>query len=263
VSIDGVQFPLWMLGNTVEQLLSHRTMLPAWVDFHSSMPRLEERKQTKQHFERTVMLMEPRTDDNSWCYSDLGYIYLGFILESLYGKPQNELFFEKIASPLGLERQMCYRPLHYFNQDQIAATCAYANGFIQGHPDDANARALAHVAGHAGLFSSAKNIDKYVRALLNHDFPCNSDTIDYFLNFRHIETPFALGWDRPTSEHSLSGRKPGDPVIGHLGFTGCSVWIDMDTKRVVTLLTNRTHCNSDPGSIATLRKEIHRICWRL
>lgn len=263
VSISGVQFPLWCLGDTIEQLLSHRTMLPAWADFHHSMPRLEERRQTIQHFERVIMLMEPRDDNNSWCYSDLGYMLLGFILESIYQTTQEELFVHKISRPLGLDHDMCYRPLHQCSQKMIAATCPYAGSFIQGHPDDANARALAHIAGHAGLFASAKAVDTYVRALISHHFVCKPETIDRFLNYRHIETPFALGWDRPTSENSLSGRKPGDPVIGHLGFTGCSVWVDMETGRIVTFLTNRTHCNSEPSTLGPLRRKLHAICWGL
>ena len=263
VSISGVQFPTWCLGDTIEQLLSHRTMLPAWFDFHQAMPRIEERRQTVQHFQRVIMQLEPRNDGTSWCYSDLGYMLLGFILEAIYQVSQDELFIQKISRPMGIEHEMCYLPLHHCSQKQIAATCPYANSFIQGHPDDANTRVLAHVAGHAGLFASANTIDHYVRSIIEHQFVCKPETIDRFITYRHPETPFALGWDRPTSADSLSGRKPGDPVIGHLGFTGCSVWIDLESRRIVTFLTNRTHCNEQPSSLGDLRRQIHSICWSL
>lgn len=263
ISIPELQFPSWSLANTISDLLSHQTDLPAWVDFHGTIPRVEDHETASRFFELECKRLQPRADDKTWCYSDVGYILLGLMLERSYHMTLAELFEQKIARPLGLSLQMLYSPLHWVMRQQIAATCHYMGAYIQGHPDDANARALTHVAGHAGLFATAGAVAAYVRAMLSKSFVCDSDIVNTFITYKSERSPFALGWDRPTSEDSLSGRRPGENVIGHLGFTGCSVWVDLDTKRSVTLLTNRTHANSEPGSIATLRREIYRMCWEL
>ena len=263
ISVPDLQFPSWSLANTLVDLLSHQTDLPAWVDFHGAIPRVEDHDTASRFFELECKRLQPRTDGKTWCYSDVGYILLGLMLERSYHMHLSDLFAQKIARPLGLGMQMLYSPLHWVMRNQIAATCHYMGAYIQGHPDDANARALTHVAGHAGLFATAEAIAAYVRAMLSDNFVCSSEIMREFLTYKSSRTPFALGWDRPTSEDSLSGRRPGENVIGHLGFTGCSVWIDLDTKRSVTLLTNRAHENDDPGSIASLRREIYRMCWEL
>lgn len=263
IYIDGVKFPSWLLSYTIQDLLSHQTPLQAWHDFHGPNPHLDNYEAATHLFQQTIYTLPDRDDGKSWCYSDLGFILLGFILENCYQKPLPELFRHKIAAPLGLSECMMFSPLHHFSRTNIAATCAYQNAYIQGHPDDANARVLCHAAGHAGLFATAEAIALFVHKLLSGQFPCHQDTIHQFIHYKSPKTPFALGWDRPTSNDSLSGRCPGDNVIGHLGFTGCSVWIDLDTARSVTLLTNRTHLNDDPKSIANIRRDIHRICWNI
>jgi CubicO group peptidase (beta-lactamase class C family) len=263
ITLNSFPLPSWCLGCTIEELLSHQTPLPAWFDFHETLPRREDHETAKRAFAIACQKLNPRDDNQSWCYSDIGFIILGFLLESIYGMELDKLFNQKVAEPLGLESQMMYRPLHHVDRSTIAATCPYQDAYIQGHPDDANARALTHIAGHAGLFASARAIAAFVRSLISHSFPCPASIIDQFLTYRSPRTPFALGWDRPTSDDSLSARKAGENVIGHLGFTGCSVWIDLDTKRSVTLLTNRTHMNDNPKSIADLRRKIHKLSWEL
>lgn len=261
VTLDCVKLPSWLLASTIADLLSHRTPLQAWINFYDSMPSIEDHRGARLCIERMIEESSPRKDASAYCYSDLGYLLLGFILESLYGDSLEHLFTEMLAIPLGLQSQMMYCPLHHVEQKRIVATCWRHGCTVQGHPDDANACALTHYAGHAGLFASALAVDAYVRAILNGSFPCDSKIVDAFLSYHHPETPYALGWDRPTSKDSLSARNVGDPVLGHLGFTGCSVWFDTTSKRCVTLLTNRTHTNDDPKSINPLRREVYSLAW--
>lgn len=263
VSLNWLTVPPWLLGNTIGDLLSHQTELPAWKDLHGNAPRLEDHERACEYFEREIQNLLPREDGSTWCYSDFGYILLGILLERIYKKPLDILFLERIARPLGLSQEMMYRPLHRTSQKSIVATALHAGVPLQGHPDDANTRALTHMAGHAGLFATAESISLYIQKLLTGKFPCSSKVIYPFLTYRSERTPFALGWDRPTSLDSLSGRKPGENVIGHLGFTGCSVWIDLENHSHVTLLTNRTHVNPDPKSLSNIRREVHKLSWSL
>ena len=263
ISIPSISFPSWLLGDSIESLLSHQTQLPAWIDFHGSTARRESHEQARDHFISVISRLDPREDDSSWCYSDLGYMLLGFILENAYNQNLDDAFKSRIAAPLGLSDDMMFTPLRYRMQKEIPATCPNGATYIQGHPDDANARALTHIAGHAGLFATANAITAFVQKLLSRSFPVSAETITHCLTYRSPRTPFALGWDRPTSEDSLSSRKPGDPVLGHLGFTGCSVWFDTETGRIITLLTNRTHTCDDPKAISKLRRELYKIAWNM
>lgn len=264
ISIAQGVFPSWLLSHTIEDLLTHSTPLNAWADFNHPSITPDTHEHAIKHALAYIHTMQPRQNTDECCYSDLGYILLGFILEQLYQTPLNKLFNEKIARPLKLYGKMMYTPLAYVDdKDCVATHPLFPKTALQGHPDDDNARAFVHVAGHAGLFSSASAVADYADALLNHRFPVSPKIIQYFTTYQAKHSTYALGWDRPTSANSLSGRLPGDPVIGHLGYTGCSLWMDLQTKRHITLLTNRSHTNTNPSSIAELRQEIHKIAWKL
>lgn len=261
VNFDSGGIPTWLLGSTIADLLSHRTLLQAWLDLSASKPGMSRFHAGRMPFESAIYHSEPRSDGATYCYSDLGYILLGFLLEDIYGQSLVKLFANNIASALDLQAEMMYCPLHKIEKKKIVATCAIGRQFAQGHPDDSNARVLSHYAGHAGLFASARAVDAYVRALFDGSFPCSDKVVGDFVSYRHSDTPFALGWDRPTGENSLSGAKASDPVIGHLGFTGCSVWFNLESKRCVTLLTNRTHLSDSAAGINALRRKLYRLCW--
>ncbi len=262
LSFGGVLFPPWLLGSTVGDLLSHHTMLAAWEDLSQYVPIAEKRKVSlRAIIEQGLYRAEPRSDGKTHCYSDLGYILLGFLLERLFGDSLPNLFDRRIAEKLGLTRTMTFFPLHKTAMKDIVATCKLNGHYIQGHPDDANARLLTHCAGHAGLFAAARAVDAYMRSLFDGSFPCSRRTIDAFTRYRNSETPYALGWDRPTADDSLSGAPVGAPVIGHLGFTGCSVWFDLEKLRCVTLLTNRTHTCGDRNALNEIRRNVCRLCW--
>jgi CubicO group peptidase (beta-lactamase class C family) len=56
-----------------------------------------------------------------------------------------------------------------------------------------------------------------------------------------LSSDWALGWDTPTEGASSSGKHFSKNSVGHLGFTGTSLWIDLDREIVIVLLTNRVH----------------------
>ena len=263
IAINGMQFPAVVLGKKVGDLLSHQTPLPAVFDLHGAVPRCEDHFSATHYAQLDTLSITPRKDGETWCYSDVGYILLGMMIENAYGASLDKVFSTRITSKLGLQTSLLYNPLHWIPRATIAATSLYCGAYLQGHPDDANARALTHMAGHAGLFGSAEAVAAFVRAMLSGHFPIRRSTVVKFLTYRSPNTPFCLGWDRPTSDDSLSARKQTDNVIGHLGFTGCSVWIDMNTLRSVTLLTNRVHLQDNPKAINDLRREVYRLCWAM
>lgn len=261
ISVSPGVLPPWLLEYTIADLLTHATALKAWDDF------TKKSISAKDHFSATSSVLyeifksTPRTDTSQCCYSDLGFIILGSVLENLYGSPLDVLFKKYITEPLGLSADLTYLPLHGSSQTRCAATHLHCGEPLQGHPDDDNTRILCHVAGHAGVFATASAIGKFCSALLEDRFPVSPKLVHKFLTYESPRSTFALGWDRPTSSTSLSARGIGDPVVGHLGYTGCSVWMDLMSKRSVILLTNRSHVNNDPSSLADLRREIYAQSW--
>ena len=69
---------------------------------------------------------------------------------------------------------------------------------------------------------------------------------------------WALGWDTPTAGESSSGQYFSENSVGHLGFTGTSLWIDFDREAIVVLLTNRVHLVAKRSRFE-LRSVIHDL----
>lgn len=207
-------------------------------------------------------------------YSDLGFILLGAALEAASGRALDELFTERIAEPLGLSagfRRLSRRlPLPDALVDtggtrprepavgQEGLWTVTPRPGRRGEVDDDNAWCLDGVSGHAGLFASALDVATFGQAVLDGRFlppePWHRDR----------STPGssrALGFDTPGDEAPSCGprfgRKGPLGAIGHLGFTGTSLWIDFDRQLVVVLLTNRVALGRANVRIREFRPRFH------
>jgi CubicO group peptidase (beta-lactamase class C family) len=138
---------------------------------------------------------------------------------------------------------------------------------IQGEVQDENAWILDGAAGHAGLFSNVSDLLLLAGAILGSRSEAgaeagkpslfDSDTIEVFAQRQGPEgSSRALGWDTP-SEDSSSGHHFSPRSIGHLGFSGCSLWIDRDAQVAVALLTNRTWPDRQCQLIRQIRPAFH------
>lgn len=72
---------------------------------------------------------------------------------------------------------------------------------------------------------------------------------------------WALGWDTPSPGGSSAGRLVSDRAVGHLGFTGTSLWLDPTRRAAVALLTNRVHPSRADERIKALRPRVHDAVW--
>ncbi len=203
-------------------------------------------------------------------YSDVGFILLGGILERALGAPLDVLFDVHVARPLGLVRA-AYRRLSAApppidvvpTQDQRPREPAPGQEglwnvsprpSVLGQVDDDNAWCLDGVSGHAGLFATADDVARFGQAVLDGRVrfpePFSVDT----------STPLStrtLGFDTPSKEGASCGQRFGPRAIGHLGFTGTSVWIDLDRQLVVVLLTNRTRLGRANLRLREFRPRFH------
>ena len=121
------------------------------------------------------------------------------------------------------------------------------------------ARKTAGVAGHAGLFTTAPDLAKYARCLLNGGAPIfKTETVKLMTT---AQTPLrALGWDMTSGYSSPRGEKEGtqfsDGSYGHTGFTGPSIWIDPLSNTFIIFLCNRVHPTGKDASVVPLRRKI-------
>jgi CubicO group peptidase (beta-lactamase class C family) len=198
-------------------------------------------------------------------YCDPGFITLGLLVERIGGATLDALFEERVASPLGLSRTL-FVPAREPRAAALRAELPFVpteranrRGDIRrGIPDDDTARDLGGVAGHAGLFSTAADVaalgQHWLDALAGRSRHLSSGTAALFT--ARDGTPGstrALAWDLPSgAEPAIGSRLGRGPAgaFGHPGFTGTSVWIDVDAQVVCALLSN--HCPS-PGDTARIR----------
>jgi CubicO group peptidase (beta-lactamase class C family) len=135
---------------------------------------------------------------------------------------------------------------------------------VWGEVHDPNAAAMGGVAGHAGLFAPADDVMRFATALLDvwhgRSAFVPRERLAEFATRQSLPagSDWALGWDTPTPGASSSGRHFSAQSIGHLGFTGTSLWIDLDAEAVVVMLTNRIHLVAKRSKF-TLRAEIHDL----
>jgi CubicO group peptidase (beta-lactamase class C family) len=140
---------------------------------------------------------------------------------------------------------------------------AFRQRRIQGEVQDENAWVLNGAAGHAGVFSNVPDLLRFGSEILRAvdgngaEGLFEQGTVELFARRQSPEgSSRALGWDTP-SEHSSAGKYFSSRSIGHLGFSGCSLWIDLDARIVVTLLTNRTWPDRSNQAIRVLRPAFH------
>ena len=106
---------------------------------------------------------------------------------------------------------------------------------------------MGGVAGHAGLFSSAEDVMRFARTLLDvwhgRSQALPQAVLRGFTERQELppDSDWALGWDMPPRGVSSSGKYFSESSVGHLGFTGTSLWIDLEQEAVVVLLANRVH----------------------
>ncbi len=200
-------------------------------------------------------------------YSDLGFILLGKALEVLTREELAALVKKEVFQPLKLVATEFVPPASSrFFIPPTEEDNSFRHRRIQGEVQDENAWILQGVGGHAGLFSNVPDLLIFASEILSvaergesGDKPTlfESRTIDCFAQRQGPGgSSRALGWDTPSPESS-AGRHFSPHSIGHLGYSGCSLWIDLEAAVAVVLLTNRTWPDRQNQAIRDLRPAFH------
>jgi serine-type D-Ala-D-Ala carboxypeptidase len=239
---------------TIRHLLAHCSGLPGYVPlFHTATTPFALLRDCLQ----LPIGAEPGTRAE---YSDPGFILLGKALEVILNEPLASWVAREVFQPLGMLSSRYCPPPHLrasippTEEDEL-----FRQRRIQGEVQDEHAFLLHGAGGHAGLFSNVPDLLRFSGAILSSEGAGLFDaaTVESFAQRQSPEgSSRALGWDTPSGESS-SGSYFSANSIGHLGYSGCSLWIDRDAQLAVALLTNRTWPDRESQLIRTVRPAFH------
>jgi CubicO group peptidase (beta-lactamase class C family) len=229
---------------TVMHLLTHTSGLHAWKDLHS------ESRNRNQVIERLLSTVPENAPGTTYTYSCLGYMLLGEIVKTVSGQTLDEFSWENIFSALGMSDTTFNPGVELIDRIAATANCPVRKRALIGEVQDANAWAMGGVSGNAGLFSTAMDLARFARMLLTGGEGVLSSEV-LRLCFENLIDPniggHSAGWFINPNEMLPCGDILSTQAIGHTGFTGTSIVIDVACDLFVILLTNRV-CMPDDGA---------------
>ena len=200
--------------------------------------------------------------DERFIYSDINFQLLDEVVRRVSKKRLDVFCAEEIFGPLKMH-DTGYNP-PAAKRTRIAPTTVTDGKALLGVVHDPRARKTSGIAGHAGLFTTAPDLARYARMLLQAGELdgvrlIKPETVQLMTS---VQTPSSLparrglGWDIDTGYSSPRGHKFPLGSFGHTGFTGPSLWIDPHSKTFVVFLCNRVHPTERGPSVVPLRRTI-------
>jgi len=233
---------------TARHLLTHTSGLPAWMAMAETIglkgAGTSAVRDEVLRLARTAPVQAP--PGTRYQYSDLGFLALCAQLETIGGMRLDGLYERYVRAPSGVDMR--------FGWPSAAATeeCPVRGSLIRGEVHDLNAWLMGGVSSHAGLFSSAANMAAaaawQLQAWQGTEGLGISPTIVRQFWGEQAVGSHHLGWDGVSPNGSAGSQWPIDGV-GHLAFTGCSVWIAPRQDLVVAWATNRVHPEIEGGAV--------------
>lgn len=243
---------------TIKHLLTHTSGLMAHRRFN-------ERELTAEK-----ILTEIFTDDSKVpvgskvIYSDLGLIALYKIVETVTKEDFASFLQREFFDPLNMLETGFHLDLP---KERFAATeyCKYLGDYKRGIVHDENAEAMGGVSGHAGLFSTVKDLKNFSEMIEGNGVYNGKRLLSENAlklskeNFTSWDSEYrGLGWHLKSPKYSPCGNYFSAGSYGHTGFTGTSIWFDPIVDLRVILLTNRVHFGREPH-IIRLRPRLHNL----
>lgn len=240
---------------TIRQLLTHTSGLRPDVSLKPDW------SGTKAAIELACAEELRAQPDERFIYSDTGPILLGEVVRRVSGEPLDVFVKRRVYEPLGMKHTGFNPPAEW--RERIAPTSVESGKVIRGVVHDPRARRMEGVAGHAGLFSTAADLARFARMMLN------DGELDGVRLFRpetvalmtSVQTPpnvphrRGLGWDIDSPYASERGDIFPLGGYGHTGWTGCSLWIDPFSRTFLMFLSNRNHPDGS-GNVIGLRRRL-------
>jgi CubicO group peptidase (beta-lactamase class C family) len=196
-------------------------------------------------------------------YSDIGVMTLGLLIEAVTDTTLDAFLEQRVFRPLGMHDTGFLPDPELL--PRIAPTevdTVWRHQHVRGRVHDENADAMGGVAGHAGLFSTARDLAVFAHFMLRAgrgpEPLVSAETLATFTGRHAPSSSRALGWDTPEGRSS-AGDFFGPRAFGHTGYTGTSIWIDPDLDLFVVLLTNRVNPTRENSRHVPLRRDVHDL----
>ena len=247
---------------TVRHLLTHSSGLPAWRALYRQAT---SRADAYALADTTPLDTLPGT---RFVYSDLGAIVLAQAVESVYHERLDSLLHRRLFAPLGMDDTRYLPPDCWIPRIAPTENDPWRGRTLRGEVHDENAARLDGVSGHAGLFSSARDLlrfgDWLLEGLGDRDsseariWPAPPVAERAFVERQDIPdgSSRALGWDTPSGLSSGGKWISREHSFGHTGFTGTSIWIDPTRDLVIVLLSNRVNPTRDNQRWGPVRRNV-------
>ena len=265
---------------TIKEAMSHQARLKA---FDAYWQRTSNRDSILQ------LVAESELNDNdAYCYSDLGFMLLSDLVLRVTGQPLDEYVSEQFYEPMGLQFTL-FNPMKKGDgaegfvwaeiapteRDTVRVRPDALQGYIWGSVHDPNAYAMGGVSGHAGLFSTAREVALLMQMLLDGG-TCDGQrylkkkTIENFTRRHYADrgNRRALGFDKQLFNPSKNGQACPEATqasYGHTGFTGTMLWVDPEYELVYVFLSNRVHPSSASNRLAqmNIRTDIQSVIYNI
>lgn len=251
----------WKDRVTIRDLMTHSSGMPAW------RPLYKEAEGPVAALSLAIATPLDTVPGVRMVYSDLGLIVLGEVVRRVSGESLEQFLARRVFGPLGMTESF-YRPDSTL-RPRIAPTEVdpWRQRHLRGEVHDENAFALGGVAGHAGLFSTGRDLARLARMYLGNGVLegrrfVAPETIDRFTTVHDPTLSHrALGWETPNGNNS-AGRLMSARAFGHTGFTGTSLWIDRERGVFVILLSNRVNPTRERRAITGVRTSVADLVMR-
>lgn len=264
-------------GLTLGQLCAHVSGLVPHRPYFERLASLSNARRFDEARQRLVQLClnEPLAAPPGTChaYSDLGFILLGAVLERHTGERLDRVFTRLVAKPLGLRSTFFIdragprgraEATRAGAATEFAATerCPWRQKVLSGEVHDDNAYTAGGICGHAGLFGTASDLGRFGAELCaawrEQSTFLSKSLLTQFLRADPFQLGGAHAYGFDVSHPPGSQAGDGFPgAVGHLGFTGTSLWIDLPRQLSIVLLTNRVHPSRDNQQIREFRPMLH------
>ncbi|HNX21628.1 MAG TPA: glycoside hydrolase family 3 N-terminal domain-containing protein [Bacteroidales bacterium] len=267
---------------TIDELLTHTSGLPAFIPFYRKLESdslryiyindIQNETFTEQIAKelylnkeyKTVMLQQIKDcklDRKNYTYSDIGFVLLKEIVESITKQSIDQYLAEQFYTPMEM-KNTCFNPMnHGYKLDQIAPTendSFFRMQTIQGYVHDQTAALFGGVCGNAGIFSTAEDLGKLLTMILQKGIYkgnryLSEETVDLFNSpypLHQCKTR-GLGFYTPNNPDpsEILPKQASNKTFGHQGFTGTVCWVDPKEELIYIFLSNRVYPTVEPNNL--------------
>ncbi len=268
---DYFEVPHWFKNVRIWHLLSHSAGFPNHRPYFANLITYPFEKRRKIFLDWTLAEPLAYPLGKKHIYSDLGFFLLGELISKITDVSLEAFFEETLRLVFKVQPELMFNPRFLgVMLDRVAPTevCPWRGKLLRGEVHDENTWVLGGVAGQAGLFGTAEGVLKLLELLFLvylGEKTCaflHKDLVSLFWDWKSPNGTWALGFDRPSLKGSSAGELISKKALGHLGFTGTSIWIDPERRTIIVFLTNRVHPARNQNKLKAFRPVLHDLLIR-